>query len=68
MDITSLQNPRVKNIVRLRDDKRQRQQEGLMLVEGFDEISLALAAGYFPRTLLIAPEFTVAHGREIKHG
>ena len=56
MDITSLQNPRVKNIVRLRDDKRQRQQDGLMLVEGFDEISLALAAGHFPRTLLTAPE------------
>jgi TrmH family RNA methyltransferase len=56
MDITSLQNPRVKNIVRLRDDKRHRQQDGLMLVEGFDEISLALAAGHFPRTLLTAPE------------
>jgi len=56
MDITSLQNPRVKNIVRLRDDKRQRQQDGLMLVEGFDEISLALAAGHFPSTLLTAPE------------
>ncbi len=27
-----------------------------MLVEGYDEISLALAAGYFPRTLFIAPE------------
>ena len=67
LDITSLQNPRVKQIVKLRDDKKQRQYDGLMLVEGFDEISLALAAGYFPRTLLIAHEFTVAHGREIKH-
>jgi len=27
-----------------------------MLVEGYDEISLALAAGYVPRTLFIAPE------------
>jgi len=40
----------------LRDDKKQRQQDGLMLVEGYDEISLALAAGYVPRTLFIAPE------------
>ncbi len=56
LDITSLQNPRVKQIVRLRDDKKQRQQDGLMLVEGYDEISLALEAGHTPRTLLIAPE------------
>src|SRR5215207_3981972 len=64
MDITSLQNSRVKQIVKLRDDKKERQREGLMLVEGYDEISLAHAAGYFPRTLLIAPELAVAQGRE----
>ena len=56
IDITSLQNPRVKQIVKLRDDKKERQREGLMLVEGYDEISLALQAGYQPRTLLTAPE------------
>jgi TrmH family RNA methyltransferase len=58
MDITSLQNPRVKHIVRLRDDKRQRREDGLMLVEGYDEIQLALLAGYKPRTLFSAPELT----------
>jgi TrmH family RNA methyltransferase len=56
LDITSLQNPLVKQIVRLRDDKKERQRDGLMLVEGFDEISLALARGYRPRTLITAPE------------
>ncbi len=56
MDITSLQNPRVKHIVKLRDDKKQRKQDGLMLVEGFDEITLAIAAGHKPQTLLSAPE------------
>jgi RNA methyltransferase, TrmH family len=56
MDITSLQNTRIKHIVRLRDDKRQRRQDGLMLVEGYDEILLALAAGHQPQTLLCAPE------------
>jgi TrmH family RNA methyltransferase len=56
MDITSLQNPRVKHIVKLRDDKRQRKQDRLMLVEGYDEIQLALSAGYQPQTLLCAPE------------
>jgi RNA methyltransferase, TrmH family len=56
MDITSLQNPRVKHIVKLRDDKRQRKQDGLMLVEGYDEIQLALSAGHQPQTLISAPE------------
>ena len=56
MDITSLQNPRIKHIVKFRDDKRQRQKDGLMLVEGYDEIQLALAARHQPQTLLTAPE------------
>lgn len=56
MDITSLQNPKVKQIVKLREDKRQRQREGLMLVEGYDELTLALASGFKPQTLLTAPE------------
>lgn len=59
MDITSLQNARVKHIVKLRDDKRQRQKDGLMLVEGFDEIQLALSAGHKPHTLLSAPELAL---------
>lgn len=58
MDITSLQNPRVKYIVKLRDDKRQRREDGLMLVEGYDEIQLALSAGHKPQTLISAPELT----------
>ncbi len=56
MDITSLQNPRVKAVVRLRGDRRQRNKEGLTLVEGRDEIALALASGLQPRTLFVAPE------------
>jgi RNA methyltransferase, TrmH family len=55
MDIISLQNPRVKHIVRLRDDKRQRREDDLMLVEGRDEIQLALSAGHQPRTIIFAP-------------
>jgi TrmH family RNA methyltransferase len=56
MHISSLQNSKVKYIVKLRDDKRQRQRDGLMLVEGWDEINLALASGHQPQTLLTAPE------------
>lgn len=56
MDIASLQNPRVKHLVKLRDDKRTRKADGLMLVEGYDEIQLALSAGHAPQTLLSSPE------------
>lgn len=61
MDITSTQNPRIKHIVRLRDDKKTRNEDGLMLVEGHDEIRLALSAGHQPRTLLSAPELASRH-------
>ena len=56
MDITSLQNPRVKHIVKLREDKKTRKEDALMLVEGYDEIHLALESGHQPQTLLTAPE------------
>jgi TrmH family RNA methyltransferase len=65
MDITSLQNPRVKYVVKLRDDKRQRREDGLMLVEGYDEIQLALSAGHLPQTLFSAPELA---SRQIQSG
>jgi TrmH family RNA methyltransferase len=56
VDITSLQNPKIKHIVKLREDKRQRLRDGLMLVEGYDELTLALGVGLQPETLLTAPE------------
>jgi TrmH family RNA methyltransferase len=56
MDITSLQNPKVKYIVKLREDKRQRQKDEVMLVEGYDELTLALSSGLKPQSLLTAPE------------
>ncbi len=56
MNITSTQNPRVKQLIKLRDNKKQRRDEGLILVEGFDEITLAISAGQKPQTLLTAPE------------
>ena len=56
MDITSLQNPKIKYIVKLREDKRQRQRDGVMLVEGYDELTLALSSGLKPQSLLTAPE------------
>jgi TrmH family RNA methyltransferase len=55
MLITSLTNPRIKHIVALRDKKSQREADGLMLVEGFEEVSLALGSGVKPKTLFFCP-------------
>jgi TrmH family RNA methyltransferase len=54
--ITSPQNPRVKHAVKLRE-RRRREREGLMLVEGRDELALALASGVRPQTLFYCPAF-----------
>jgi RNA methyltransferase, TrmH family len=45
--ITSLQNPRLKQLVKLRD-RRPRDEAGLFLIEGFREVKRALAAGVKP--------------------
>ena len=55
MDITSLQNPRIKQLVKLRE-RRARDEEGLMLVEGVYEIEIALQSGLVPQTIYTSPE------------
>ena len=35
--------------------KSQREADGLMLVEGYEEVSLALASGIKPKTLYYSP-------------
>jgi len=57
MDITSLQNPRIKQVVKLRE-RRTRDHEGLMLVEGIYEIETARQSGWQPRTIYVAPELS----------
>lgn len=57
MHITSLQNPRIKALLRLRSHSRERRSGGLFLVEGVDEIELAIAAGHRPTTIVYAPDF-----------
>ena len=53
MDITSLQNPRVKHIVKLRDDKRQRQKDGLMGIFSIPHTSLDdLKVGEVPLVII----------------
>ena len=55
MDITSLQNPRIKLLVKLRD-RRVREREGLMLVEGAYEVEVALKSGLTPQSIYLSPE------------
>ena len=59
--ITSVQNPRIKQAARLRE-RRQRDRAGLMLVEGADEIELALAGGARPSELYFCRELC---GRDV---
>lgn len=54
--ITSLQNSRVKNIIKLRSKARERKEQNLFLIEGAREISLAQAGGYRIDSLFLCPE------------
>jgi TrmH family RNA methyltransferase len=52
--LTSLHNPKVKLIASLRE-RRTREATGLVRVEGYDEVRLALASGATPADLLYCP-------------
>ena len=52
--ITSLQNPRVKQIIRLRD-RGERDATGLLLIEGRREVQRALTNGWKLQTLFFCP-------------
>ncbi|HEY0946227.1 MAG TPA: RNA methyltransferase [Opitutaceae bacterium] len=54
--ITSLQNPRVKQLVKLRD-RRPRDEAGVFLVEGYRQIRRALEKGIRLTELYYAPEW-----------
>src|SRR3954454_5290607 len=54
--ISSLQNPRVKQLVKLRD-RRDRDEAGVFLVEGYREIRRALEKRVALQELYYAPEW-----------
>lgn len=53
--ISSLQNPKIKNIVKLGKAK-ERKSQGLFILEGARELSLALSAGYTIDSIFVCPE------------
>ena len=46
MQIESLQNPRIKNLLKLQEKSRERKNQGLFLIEGTQENELAIKGGY----------------------
>jgi RNA methyltransferase, TrmH family len=52
--ITSPQNPKVKYVASLRE-RRKRKESGVTLVEGYDELTLALASGIKPAEVFYCP-------------
>ena len=51
-EISSTQNPYIKQLVLLKDKSRERKKSGLFLIEGIREIELALKGGYVLDTVL----------------
>ena len=54
-EITSLQNPAIKNIVKL-SKNRERQQQQLFVIEGARELSLALQSNYTVKSVYVCRE------------
>ena len=54
--ISSTQNPYIKQLIQLKDKSRERKKSGLFLIEGDREIMLALKGGYELETVLFNPE------------
>ncbi|HET8594880.1 MAG TPA: TrmH family RNA methyltransferase [Intrasporangium sp.] len=62
LTITSAANPRLKGLIALRR-RRAREETGRTLVEGYEELALALDAGVRPHTLFVCEELFSPAGR-----
>lgn len=56
--ISSLQNPLIKQCIALQEKSRERKKSGLFIIEGQREIELALQGGYTITTILVCTEIT----------
>ena len=54
--ITSAQNPKIRNLLLLQEKSKARREQGLFVVEGRRELEHCLEAGYKVRTLFVCPE------------
>ncbi len=55
-EITSIQNPYIKNLVKLQEKARERKKQGLFIIEGKREISLAISSKYEFDNVLFCPK------------
>src|SRR3954471_10334407 len=62
LTITSASNPRLKGLLGLRR-RRTREETGQTLVEGYEEIGLALSAGIRPSTVYVCEQLFSPSGR-----
>lgn len=56
-EITSLQNPIIKRILLLKEKAKQRNIEGVFVIEGRRELGLAIKGGYVIKSLLFEPNY-----------
>ena len=66
-EIVSLQNPELKRLGRLKD-RREREREGLLLIEGARELERAARGGVTLRALYCCPELYSPEAREVEPG
>ncbi|WP_223284695.1 hypothetical protein [Hymenobacter qilianensis] len=65
--ITSPQNPRIKNLLRLQQKPAERRQQNLTIIEGYRELTIAQQAGVEVTTLFVCPELAEpARQRELE--
>lgn len=57
LKIESLTNPKIKDIIKLRDSSRERKKQGLFIIEGRREISLAQKSGIEIETLVYCSDY-----------
>lgn len=55
--ISSLQNTAIKHLLQLQEKSRTRRKEGLFVIEGRREISLAIKGGFKLKEIYVVPEF-----------
>ena len=66
--ITSLQNPFIKQIVQLKEKSRTRKKTGLFTIEGKRELSLAIKGNYKIETLFFFPDlFSATEAKALSH-
>ncbi|SHJ12085.1 RNA methyltransferase, TrmH family [Hymenobacter daecheongensis DSM 21074] len=65
--ITSPQNPRIKNLLKLQQKSSERRQQNLTIIEGHRELTIAHQAGVAVQALFVCPELaTDAQLRELE--